>query len=339
MPDKILALFSSDSRELYMADAYRVLALPPGYSIQLRYRRKHIEGATLARITTLRGRRGIVFFVSGNKPDSGLEMRLTSLRRFEVADVQKDSNIGTFNFYIKLGDFADAAPLHETAAALLPPAAFVSELSVQEGPNNAWLDRVNAVAGFFPNLTFFLINGIYHGQKPVPPFFNADTRASEFHLDEESRYECRMTLHVPEVRPTGISTSNSSTVAQLNVPANHRVGAQNDTAVFEIQTQALQQRELACSTYLWDRCGEVGGKSEPEAWRIELRWRVRRGRAKAVLFGGLMAAAATGVAIAKYAADKIAVTPSSAKDWGLAVVGAVVIGVCAGWLYEFFNKK
>lgn len=158
MPPKILALFSSDARELYKADAYRVLALPSGYSIQLRYKRKYIDGATLAQIQQLQGRQGIVFFVSGNdtgKPEDARSLSLTSLRAFEVLEVAEDTKIETFNFYVKLGNFIDATPHSATSAQLLPPRAFVSELTVEEGPNNAWLNRVTSICSHFPNLTSY----------------------------------------------------------------------------------------------------------------------------------------------------------------------------------------
>ena len=338
MTDKILALFSSDSRELYKADVYRVLALPPGYCLQLRYRRKHIDGAALAKINTLVGKQGIIFFVAGNdlsKPKHERTLTLTSLRAFEVVEILEDANIETFNFYVKLGKFADATPHPQTALNFRPTQAFVSELSVDHGPNGTWMNRVTAIAPHFPNITFLFVNGIYRGQKPVPSTFNKDSFASEFLLDEESRYKCRMTLHDPTVRPTGLSTFNTSTAAQLNVPADHRLGTQNESAIFEIQTNSLQQREVACSSYLWDRCG----KPEPEAWKVELRWRVRRGRAKAVMFGVLMAASAAGVAVAKVATDRLSTTPISMTNWALAILGGVIIAVYAGWLYEFFNKK
>jgi hypothetical protein len=338
MAEKVLALFSSDSRELYKADAYRVLALPTGYSLQLRYRRKHIHGGVLPKIGALVGQKGVVFFVAGNdvsKPENERNITLTSLREFEVVSVREDAVIETFNFYIKLGEFVDATPHLQTVQELKPPQAFVSELEIERGPNGGWKHRITAVAPHFPDLTFVLINGIYQGQKAAAISFNEATLNSEFLLDEEARYACNLTVHVPTDRPTGISVFNSSPVSQLNVPTNHRLGAQNDSISFEIQTQALQQREVACSSFLWDRCG----KPEPEVWRVELRWRVRRGRKKAVLFGVLMSVAAAGVAVAKIGTDKLATTPTSWLHWVLAISGGMAIGVCAGWLYEFFNKK
>src|SRR4051812_22395769 len=100
MAEKVLALFSSDSRELYKADAYRVLALPTGYSLQLRYRRKHIHGGVLPKIDALVGQKGVVFFVAGNdvsRPENERNISLTSLREFEVVSVREDAVIETFN--------------------------------------------------------------------------------------------------------------------------------------------------------------------------------------------------------------------------------------------------
>jgi len=152
MPQQIIALFSSDARELYKVDVYRAAALPAGYILHFRYQRKYIQPELLSRIGSLRGARGIVFFVSGNdlsKPSDEQTLAFHSLRTVIVRDVDEDLTINTFHFYLELADFVDSTIHAGTAASLLPPKAFVSEITVDEGPNKQWLDRVTQLSPKF----------------------------------------------------------------------------------------------------------------------------------------------------------------------------------------------
>ena len=338
MAEKVLALFSSDSRELYKADAYRVLALPTGYCLQLRYRRKHIHGGVLKKIGDLVGQKGVVFFVAGNdvsKPENERNITLTSLREFEVVSVREDVIIETFNFYIKLGEFVDATPHPQTVQELPALQAFVSELEIERGPNGGWRHRVIAVAPHFPELTFFLDQRDLSGAKARRNLIQRGTLSSEFLLDEEARYVCRLTVHDPYKPP-----HRDFGLQQQPRCTTERAG-QSSTRGATIRSHSRSKHKPCSSgrSPAHPICGidAVSPNRKPGGWNSGGVF--GEATAKAALFGVLMAAAAAGVAIAKIGTDKLATSPSSWLHWVLAISGGIAIGVCAGWLYEFFNKK
>jgi hypothetical protein len=125
----------------------------------------------------------------------------------------------------------------------------------------------------------------------------------------------------------------------LSIPLDHRFGAPRDTQVFEIQTHTISQRRTTAVSYFYDRDGEFEGNKDGAVWRVEIKWSVTRGRLKPVSFGIASAIAALGVAFGKVAIEDLSTWK---LDWENIVFGAAaaaLIGVAAGWLYEFFNKK
>ena len=59
---KVICAFSSDSRPLYIADIYRVLALPEDYIVRFRYKKKYVGDAILNDPQSVVGADVAVFF-------------------------------------------------------------------------------------------------------------------------------------------------------------------------------------------------------------------------------------------------------------------------------------
>jgi hypothetical protein len=342
MSQPVIGFFSSDATELYKVDVYRAVALPTGYVIHFRYERQYVHPELLTRLSKLNGSNGIIFFVAGNDPNKNPSERTLSwysVRRVIVRDVQENPTIDTFHFYLELGDFIDATPHSGTNKSLLPPYAFISELSVDEGPNKHWLDRVKQLAPFFRGVAFFTIQDVSHRDTRVAPVYDRYARASQYPLEEEETYQCTITWYNPEGRETGLSATNTNPAVDLAIPANHRLAAERDTRVFDLQTHSLAQKRLVATSYINDRAAQFNGQAAADAWRVEIKWTISRGWRKAILFGVLSAAAALGLGLAKLATDDLR---TASFDWHNVMVAAAAllfIGVAAGWLYDFFNKK
>jgi len=343
MGRQLIAFFSSDARELYKVDVYRAAALPQGYVIHFRYERRYVHAGLLSQISKLKKSPGVIFFLAGNDLKEDANDRILtrhSLREVVIRDVVEDLTIDTFHFYLELGPFIDASPHSSTDASLLPPNAFVSEISVEEGPNKTWLHRVKELTPFFKSVTFFSVQAVSHGKKTLKPTYDQFSRSSEYSLAEESKFQCKLTWYDPDARDTGFSVTNTSSVlVDLAIPPNHRLGAQKDTAIFEVYTHSLAQKQASSLSYIQDRKAVMDGKEEPDAWRVELKWSVTRGKGKAILFGALSTAAACGLVLAKLATDNLGATTFGRINYVLAAVAVPLIWVSAGWLYAFFNKK
>lgn len=337
MPRKTIALFSSDARELYKADIYRALALPSGYVLHFRYERLYIEPGLLARVFSLKGESATIFFVAGNNisiPPAERQVSLYSIREVTIKDIVNDLNIDSIHFYLELGDFVDATPHTATDHALLAPKTFVSEISVDDGPNKNWSQRVAAISAHFQDLMFFTIQAIKKDGHVQLPFYDSNTRSSEYRLNEESAYECAIAFLDPGTKPHGLEVANGNDAVQLIVPAKHRLGAGRDMTIFNLQTHTLPQKNIICFSHLQD-----SGATNREAWSIELKWKLTRGVRQAVIFGIASGVAAIGLAVGKLATDNLAGTNYGPLNWILGLVSVAFIGSAAGYLYEFFNKK
>lgn len=352
MPTSLIAFFSSDAQELYKADVYRALALPVGSVLHFRYERKYIQSDLLSKLSSLKNAKGLIFFVSGN--DLNLQpnqrnLQSHSIRLVTIKEIVEDQNLDSLHFYLELEAFADYSAHPGTSPDLLPPTTFVSQITVDDGPNKGWSDRVKRVAQFFPKLMFFTIQGVSQNGSPVLPSYNSHTRTSEYHVYEETAYQCEVTFFDPENRGTGLEVSTNNAAVQFVVPPNHRLGAQRDTTTFDIQTHTIPQNSLICFSHLTDRLGHYLGTPMPDAWRVELKWIVGRGRGRTIWFGLASSIAALGLILAKVATDDLSkiitqpfwpdIVQAAWPNLLAAVVALGLVGFSAGYLYEFFNKK
>lgn len=345
MPEPIVALFSSDARELYKADVYRAVALPAGYAIHFRYPRAIIHGSCLTKIDKLKNRKGVIFFVAGNDtnlPEDQRNITIHSVRYVTILDIDEDLEIAHYHFYLRLDEFADVTPHSGVDRDLLPIRTFVSEIPVKEGVNNKWIDRVKVLAPHFQGLAFLMVKGIWGSGKLLTPTYDRENRASRYNLSEESQYRCTLTWYNPGARDTGIHVENSKdSIVELSVPEDHRFGVHEDSDRFKLHTHSLVYKTAETSTYIYDRKGHYNGVEEPKAWRIQLNWTVTRRRKRAVTFGALSALAAVGLLLAKAASDQVT-SRAAIFDWtfwALSLTALTCIWCSAGALYELFNKK
>ncbi len=147
------------------------LALPAGYILHFRYPQQYVQPEILTNLASIVNQQGIIFYVSGNDTSKAPDQRqltLFPIRSVLIRDVAIDQNIGSIHFYLEMGAFADATPHSATNKAILPPTLFVSRISVDEGPNIKWINRVDAVKSHFTDLPFFLIESVSWQQSAFP---------------------------------------------------------------------------------------------------------------------------------------------------------------------------
>ena len=148
MSGTIIAFFSSDAREKYKGDIFRVLTLPQKYGIHFRYKREWIHPTVLSKLDFLINREGVIFYTKGNNQNLDKAKRKIvnySIRNVVIKDIYLDKNLDLVNFYLELNDFKDCKPHENTAKELLPPYGFISEINVSDGNNNAWNERVSVL--------------------------------------------------------------------------------------------------------------------------------------------------------------------------------------------------
>lgn len=342
MATETIAFFSSDARELYKADIYRALVLPPGYILHFRYPTRFVERGLLGTLTDLLNQRGTIFYVSGNDtslPEKDRQVKLFSIRSVVLKDLMHDQNIDTIHFYLELGDFADVHPLANTRPEILPPNAFVSKVLVDAGPKSLWLDRAHAIKEDFKPLPFFMIESVSRGSQRLRPVYSHDDKSCSFYLSDESEYQVRVTFYDPWLGSTGLTVENGDSDVSLQLPAGHRIGAETDTQIFKLQTRALSSQKL----WTYSRLLGVDYVADAQAtkkadFRISLEWTVMKRLTRIWQFGLLTILAAIGLGLAKLATDDLQSHQFSMANVWLGLGGVLALGIAASLLYLVFNK-
>ncbi|OIM20739.1 hypothetical protein ATX59_07415 [Oenococcus oeni] len=123
---KVLRFLSTNYRELYLNDDYRVLAAPDSYIIKFRYQRKWIQPEVLKEVLLghFQGTNAIIEMgVNDNEIEQkNVSMQIFPLRRASVAAIRYphcnkglDSDSDLFEFYLKLGDFIKYRDNYDTS--------------------------------------------------------------------------------------------------------------------------------------------------------------------------------------------------------------------------------
>lgn len=344
MPTETIALFSSDARELYKADVYRALALPTGYVLHFRYPQQYVQPEILANLYSVVNKEGVIFYVSGNDTAIAPEQRkltLYSIRSVVIRDIVLDQNIGAVHFYLEMKDFTDATPHPATSKEITPPTLFVSKISVDHGPNNKWINRVDAVKAHFSDLPFFLVDAVQQGTKRLSPTYSEPDKSSSYHLDDESDYQINIVTYDPTSGGTGLSVENGSTDVSLSIQPGHRIGAQSDAQPYKLQTHSIPRQKVSTYSRLLAvnySATDAPAPGRPD-YRVMLEWTVKKKWTRAWQFGVLSALAALGLGLAKLATDDLAKVNVTLANGLLAIGAAISIGLAAGLFYVAFNKK
>jgi hypothetical protein len=343
MPREIIALFSSDARELYKGDIFRVLALPHNYTIHFRYRSGYFQDDLLRGLNSLIGKEGVIFYAVGNdltKPKEQRVITLHSIRNVIIKDIQHDPDLDLINFYLELGDFCDCKPHQATSPQLLPPYLSVSRIQVDDGPNKSWIDRVTSVNDKFDNTLFYLIRSVKHAGEKLEPKYSSEDKESFYELNDEREYQVQLSFFDPTEGQLGINIENTNELVQLIVPPGHKVGAPRDTTIFNLYTHTLPtERSIGFSRLFGHSSVPSNDLLIPLDLRVELRWHVIRGMGRILLFGFFSALAGLGlfgVSIVTKDFSNLSMGPLNVI---LLLISLGLIGLAAGLLYKVFNKK
>jgi len=344
MPSETIALFSSDARDLYKADVFRALALPAGYILHFRYPQQYVQPELLINLASVVNQQGVIFYVSGNDTSIAPDKRqLTtySIRSVVIRDVVIDPNIGSIHFYLEMGDFTDATPHAATDKAILPPTLFVSKISVDFGPNNKWINRVDAVKAHFADIPFFLLESVRQGSTRLSPTYSEPDKSSSYHLDDESDYQVHIITYDPTMGATGLTVENGSADVTLSIPTGHRIGAQSDAQPYKLQTHSLPRQKVSSYSRFLGVNYAVTAAPAPGRpdYRVMLEWTIKKKWTKVWQFGLLSVLAAVGLGLAKFATDDLSTFKGSYANVLFALGAAACIGLAASLLYVAFNKR
>lgn len=335
---KAILLFSSDAADLYKGDIFRTLALPENHTIQFRYRRQYVIEPYRDNPRDLINERAFVFFLTGNNLQTPPEHRRLvphPIRACKILDSCRDKNTDEVILILQLGEFTKCEIDPITDPARQPPTYFVTSANLTDIRPTNWLDRVTEVQPHFPNVLFYSLT-VLSGEKTIPPTYSKELRYSQYVLQEESEYSLECTCYDPCYDPKGKRTTplqikvSSEDLDILNL-FESGAGARQDTRRLPLVTRTLKTRSAPAFMRFQTPSGQ---DSDPNY--IDIYWRLAQRSSKPAVFGFLTFIGVVGLLIAQ-GASKFKAAPSCVAVL-LALGGATLVAIAAGYLFKLFNK-
>jgi len=333
-----ICAFSSDSRTLYKADIYRVLALPKGHIVHFRYKKKYVDDNLLQSKANLIGKRVAIFFTTGNSNgNTPSQLTNTSIRWGTISHYEISNETDVFHAYLKLGEFCNVAIDSGNSVEKRPPTKFFSQLACTEsGEESNWQSRISKVKSFFPNATFLLVKGIYKNDNELPISYQNSNKSCHYNLINGERYILKMALGNPDSSATKIEVSDSSEEITINCINPIETSVQFDDFDVPISVKTIQvMKQASLLTFK-----PIATKSNNEekndfgeyATNIELS--LNLSLKQPALFGFFSMIAAASVFLAT-PVPVTAVRPSIC----MLIVSALLFWGSTGTLFYWFNKK
>lgn len=328
---KAICAFSSDSRTLYKADIYRVLALPNGGIVHFRYKNKYVADELVNSKTSLEGRRVAIFFTRTEKSGlpSGVNENI-SVRWASVFSIEKSSETDVFHIYMKLGDFCNVS-INPGVLGQEPPSKFLSCLDIQEqDESNNWHGRVQAIKDYFPSLTYFQIKSIVSNGSEVALNYHGESRSSFFKLKYGNRYLLRLGLANPDGSGTQIAIADGSGDVAINYVTPLETSVQFDDVEVPIFAKSLQVTKQASFLEI----KPVSSIENFAEYAIHIELELKHSVSQPILFGLCTVAAGAAISLATPVAAT-AIRP----DWYVYVISAGLLWLASGAMFYWFNKK
>lgn len=332
-----LCAFSSDSRELYKADIYRVLALPTDHIVHFRYKKKYVDDNILSDLRSIKKQKVAIFFTHGNEEIGSSKNIYThfSVRWATVSHFEISKETDVFHLYMRLGDFCNVALDSGNSIEKQVPDKFFSLLSCTEiNSKNNWQSRITVLQEYFPEITFFHLKEVRNWWRKKTIHCKNDKKFSYYNLNHGDRYTLKMAVANPKNSDTKIEITDSSEEITINCINPLETSIQFDDYDIPISVKTLQVLKQA--SLLQFKPKKVVGDLEKYfgeyATNIELNLKLSLTRP--LIFGFFSTLAFWALLLAK-PLSKTAVWPSTT----LMIVSTLMFFVSSSSLFFWFNKK
>ncbi|VFQ47373.1 hypothetical protein [Desulfoluna butyratoxydans] len=328
----IICAFSSDSRDLYKADIYRVLALPKGHLIHFRYKKRYVDENLLNSRRYLKHQKMAIFFTHGNSINcENPELRNESIRWARIVHTEISNDTDVFHVYMALQNFCNVTIDSGNSTEKAPPHKFFSKLqcTVTSRDDN-WQSRVDLIKEHFQNLTFFHLKQIekkYCNEKIK--YFN-NNKSCRYELTHGNRYVIKMAIANPHNSNTKINISDSSDEISINCINPMETSIPLDDYDIPISVKTLQVMKQA-SLLKFEPINENGPLGE---YTINIELDLKLSIKRPIVFGIFSVIAFWAVLIAKAKPTDILWPPPNNLT-----IATVMFFISASSLFFWFNKK
>lgn len=335
---KTIAFFSSDSRYLYKADVYRVLALQEGAVIQFRYQKKYIHPDVLD--NWKKNNDATIFFLTGNDlsiPEQNRALARHSIRKAKIMECQESRSTGLILFHLKLLEFVNYDICNSNPTDKLPEMnIFVSEVEVN-GYQEEWDKVVDRVKSSYGNTLFFNIKSLSLNKNKVTPVYDPFDNQASYELYDELEYVADIAFYDFSGGTANLKISDSKSLITINTQSTIFPGANKDDRKFKVETKAADRSKQ--TTMIQIVCESPQNRSPEDKYDILIPINLHRGKFKPWWFGLYSVMASGALALSGYAGS--IAKDLSERKWVMIdlSIAAVLLIIATSQLYRIFNKK
>ncbi|HFK5463610.1 TPA: hypothetical protein ACGZ88_000093 [Morganella morganii] len=321
MTNKYIGAFSSDNREIYKADIYKVMSLPNDGVIHFRYKKKYVDNDILhMQPEKYKENKVIIYLTQGNTDATSSEnenLTNISIREAEIVKCFYSTDTDVFHIYLKLSNFVDAKIIKSLSGDELPPYKFLSKISITKN-KDTWVSRVKQVKNSFATINFFFIKGIYLNEKEIKPL-EKNKELLSYKLKKGNTYNIKMSLGNPNETKSKIKIieNNNDTII------NHINPIENSAQYDDISIPIYIKSTPSCKQSTFLSIQPFIDKNEfSEEYKLNIELELCLSIRRALIFGFLSTIAS------------MAITPSSNY-----IISLPCIFIASAGLFYFFGKK
>ncbi|MCG8402126.1 MAG: hypothetical protein MJA84_11080 [Firmicutes bacterium] len=330
----IVSFFSSDARQLYKADIFRVLALPDNFIIHFRYQKKYINDDLLNDIEGMIDQEAVIFFTAGNeikKDAKSKDLVNIPIRGAQIIDIEDCRETGLVHFYLKLRGFSVYTLQNDNPKDNFPPYKFVSKIKLTQHNTCPWIDIIDQIKHHFQGVLFFKINGIKKSyDQLIYPMFNKKEKQSNYNLDEEQDYILNMSFFDNSGGENALQIKDNRNVLFITSPDIIKIGSIKDDRKYRIITHTLDVRET--TTFLSFISKPENGQ-ENQVYDLLVPVNIKKTKCKIICFGLVSFLLFGGFILLKFAYI------NNEINWLYLLLSVVFVSVSSSLLYAIFNKK
>lgn len=230
---------SSDSRRLYAADIYKVLAKPLGAIEHFRYNTKWIEdNDSCVNQSIMKEKNVIIVFKHTESTDSQSDTtktRYIPVRLAEIVDYSYDKDSEIHHYYFKLLNFC----IIKSNIKYNENIFFFSidEIEIESG---SWKNKVESIKEFFPERFFYKIDGIVsRNGKNIKLKHDKINHSYFYKFKHGSSYTLELSIANPLKSEDTLSIQSSSSDINVVITDEYFISAPFDKLRIPITTKSL----------------------------------------------------------------------------------------------------
>lgn len=336
--EKIICAFSSNYRNLYLADIYKVLAMPKDFIIHFRYKRQYVSDEIFSSPEKFLNKEVGIFFTDIDKKldtATNYSIRISKLIKFEYSAATELCHI-----YLSLGDFVNINISKTNDKENLPTSKYLIELDCDRKEVPSWFEKINQIKTFFPWLSFYHIKSLKSWKgKTISLKTRKDKKSTYYKLTHGTKYILDLSLANPDKHPTKINFISSSDDVSANITNPIVLTAQFDDLTVPLYLKSLNVNNESSYIAFVPEVSEKSDLEEISEFQANLEIEKGLGFKRAIGFGVLSVFALSSFWVIKDHSDSFDQFSLSLEiDWHL-VFAILILFVSTSYLFSKFNKK